>query len=179
MASLATALVGSGPFKFAGWRRGDTVTLARNDGYSGPAREVEDGAVQVHRRSGGGLRGDQDPRGRARLPRLSGPEKPGPAARRSGPEGGLRRRQRGRGDPAAGIWSAPGPLADVRVRRALQHALDRQAIVDGAMYGHGTPDRQPLPRRTPAYVDLTGLYPTTWPRPRRCWRKRVIQTAWT
>ena len=51
------------------------------------------------------------------------------------------------------------PLDDVRVRRAISHALDRAAIIDGAMYGFGTPIGSHFPPQNPAYVDLTGRYP--------------------
>lgn len=33
----------------------------------------------------------------------------------------------------------PGPLQDVRVRRALEHAVNRREIIDGALHGYGRP----------------------------------------
>jgi ABC-type dipeptide/oligopeptide/nickel transport system permease component len=51
------------------------------------------------------------------------------------------------------------PLNDLRVRRAIALALDRKAIIDGAMFGYGTPIGSHFPPRNPAYVDLTGQYP--------------------
>jgi peptide/nickel transport system substrate-binding protein len=47
------------------------------------------------------------------------------------------------------------PFDDVRVRQALAHAIDRQAIVDGAMFGYGTPIGSHFAPHNPAYVDLT------------------------
>jgi len=47
------------------------------------------------------------------------------------------------------------PLDDVRVRRAIAHAIDRQAIIDGAMFGFGTPIGTHFAPHHPAYVDLT------------------------
>jgi ABC-type transport system substrate-binding protein len=32
-----------------------------------------------------------------------------------------------------------GPLANLLVRRAISHAIDRRALIDGAMAGYGTP----------------------------------------
>ena len=43
----------------------------------------------------------------------------------------------------------------MRVREALAHAIDRQAIIDGAMFGFGTPIGTHFAPHNPAYVDLT------------------------
>jgi len=48
------------------------------------------------------------------------------------------------------------PFDDIRVRQALAHAIDRQAIIDGAMFGYGTPIGTHFAPHHPAYVDLTG-----------------------
>lgn len=47
------------------------------------------------------------------------------------------------------------PFDDVRVRQALAHAIDRQAIIDGAMFGYGTPIGTHFAPHNPAYVDFT------------------------
>ncbi|MEX0317783.1 MAG: ABC transporter substrate-binding protein [Ruegeria sp.] len=47
------------------------------------------------------------------------------------------------------------PFDDIRVRQAVAHAIDRQAIVDGAMFGYGTPIGTHFAPHHPAYVDLT------------------------
>ena len=47
------------------------------------------------------------------------------------------------------------PFTDLRVRQALAHAIDRQAIIDGAMFGYGTPIGTHFAPHNPAYVDLT------------------------
>ena len=47
-------------------------------------------------------------------------------------------------------------LTDVRVRKAISHAIDRQAIIDGAMFGYGTPIGTHFAPHNPDYVDLTG-----------------------
>ncbi|MEO9575540.1 MAG: ABC transporter substrate-binding protein [Tateyamaria sp.] len=48
------------------------------------------------------------------------------------------------------------PFDDVRVRQAVAHAIDRQAIIDGAMFGYGTPIGTHFAPHNPAYVDLIG-----------------------
>ena len=47
------------------------------------------------------------------------------------------------------------PFDNVKVRQALAHAIDRQAIIDGAMFGYGTPIGTHFAPHNPAYVDLT------------------------
>lgn len=48
------------------------------------------------------------------------------------------------------------PFDNVKVREALAHAIDRQAIIDGAMFGYGTPIGSHFAPHNPDYVDLTG-----------------------
>jgi len=47
------------------------------------------------------------------------------------------------------------PLNDVRVREAIAHAINRQEIIDGAMFGYGTPIGTHFNPSNPDYVDLT------------------------
>ena len=58
-----------------------------------------------------------------------------------------------------GLNERVAPLGNVLVRRAISYALDRRAIIDGAMFGYGTPIGSHFPPHNPAYVDLTGMYP--------------------
>ncbi|MDJ0824888.1 MAG: ABC transporter substrate-binding protein [Rhodobacter sp.] len=46
-------------------------------------------------------------------------------------------------------------LSDVRVRKAIAHAINRQEIIDGAMFGYGTPIGTHFAPHNPDYVDLT------------------------
>ncbi|MCV0425427.1 MAG: ABC transporter substrate-binding protein [Roseibium sp.] len=47
------------------------------------------------------------------------------------------------------------PLDNLNVRKAIAHAIDRQAIIDGAMFGYGTPIGTHFAPHNPDYVDLT------------------------
>ncbi|MEH6738238.1 MAG: ABC transporter substrate-binding protein [Sulfitobacter sp.] len=49
------------------------------------------------------------------------------------------------------------PFDNVKVREALAHAIDRQSIIDGAMFGYGTPIGTHFAPHNPAYVDFTGM----------------------
>lgn len=153
--SLATAPVGTGPFRFAGWRRGDTVTLVREDGYWGQPAKLRQvkfkfiadpaaayAAIKTHEVDA--------------FPDYPAPENL--AQLRADPALKVVTAS-SEGEVILAINNRAGPLADVRVRRALQYALDRRAIIDGAMYGYGTPIGSHFPPQNTAYVDLTGLYP--------------------
>ena len=51
------------------------------------------------------------------------------------------------------------PFDDVRVRRAMAHAIDRKALMKGAMSGYGFPIGSHMDPGNPYYVDLTSIYP--------------------
>jgi peptide/nickel transport system substrate-binding protein len=51
------------------------------------------------------------------------------------------------------------PFNDVRVRRAMAHAIDRSAIIKGAMSGYGTPIGSHMDPGNPYYIDLISAYP--------------------
>ena len=61
------------------------------------------------------------------------------------------------GETILAMNNARAPFDDIRVREAVAHAIDRQAIIDGAMFGYGTPIGSHFAPHHPAYEDLTGL----------------------
>ena len=63
----------------------------------------------------------------------------------------------GKSDP--GINNKKKPFDDVRVRRALAHAIDRKALIDGALEGLGKPIGSHMVPSDAGYVDLTGMNP--------------------
>jgi peptide/nickel transport system substrate-binding protein len=147
--------IGTGPFAFSRWRRGDRVELARNPDYWGEApalagvtfKFISDPTAAMSAL----LARDVDA-----FPNVPAPESV--AQFQNDPrftvEVGTTE-----GETILAMNSARAPFDTVEVRRALSHAIDRQSIVDGAMFGFGTPIGSHFAPHHPAYVDLTGIYP--------------------
>lgn len=63
--------------------------------------------------------------------------------------------------------ATPGPLQDVRVRRALNMAVDREAIAEVLLRGLGVPAGQPAPRMSTGHDPAIRPYPYDPARARR------------
>lgn len=63
------------------------------------------------------------------------------------------------GETILAMNNARAPLDDVRVRRAISLAIDRQAVIDGAEFGYGIPIGSHFAPHHPDHIDLTGVYP--------------------
>jgi peptide/nickel transport system substrate-binding protein len=151
--AAATAPVGTGPFRFDRWVRGDRVELVRNDAYWGAPVALDRAVFRFISDPTAAyaalLAGDIDA-----FPNVPAPEtlmqfKADPHFQVTV---GLTE-----GETILAINNARPPLDDIRVRRAIAHAIDRQALIDGALYGYGTPIGSHFAPHHPAYVDLTGL----------------------
>ncbi|MBZ6077911.1 ABC transporter substrate-binding protein [Microvirga puerhi] len=148
--------VGTGPFKFKSWTRGDRVELVRNPDYWQPDktkletvtfRFINDPQAQV-----AALRaGDVDAFPNIGAPELFSELKKDP--RFTAVAGNTE------GEVVAGMNNAKKPFNDVRVRRALMHAVDRKALVEGAYSGYGQPIGSFFSPNHPAFVDMTGVIP--------------------
>ncbi|HWJ34521.1 MAG TPA: ABC transporter substrate-binding protein [Steroidobacteraceae bacterium] len=152
--------VGTGPFRFSEWRRGDSLTLVRNADYWGVAASLDRATFKFIADPSAAyaalMAGDVDA-----FDNYPAPESFAQFA----------------ADPRFAVFvgstemetilslnNRRPPLNDLTVRRAIAHALDRNAVIDGAMFGYGTPIGSHFPPRNPAYVDLTGQYPHDIPK---------------
>jgi peptide/nickel transport system substrate-binding protein len=143
--------VGTGPFKLDSWARGDSIRLVRNPAYWGtkPAidsvtfKVIADPAAQVTAL----LAGDVDA-----VPNIGAPES---VAQFQADQRFVVTQGTTEGETILAMNERRPLLQDVRVRKAIQHAIDRQAVVDGAMFGFGTPIGSHFAPHNPAYTDLT------------------------
>ncbi|MEL6583759.1 MAG: ABC transporter substrate-binding protein [Pseudomonadota bacterium] len=151
--SIATNPIGTGPFTFTEWRQGDSVILTRNPDYWGTPVALEEATFKFISDPTAALAamltGDLDA-----FPTFPAPENL--AQFEADPRfrvivGSTE------GETILSTNNTMPPLDDVRVRKAIAHAIDRQAIVDGAMFGYGTPIGTHFAPHNPAYIDLTGL----------------------
>ena len=155
-ATTATKPVGTGPFKLEDWKKGSSITLVKNADYRGAAavkmkkvtfRFINDPAAQVAALLAGDIDG---------MPRFGAPQnlKQFQSDKRFTVEiGGTE------GKTIVSINNKKKPFDDVRVRRAIAAAIDRKAIIDGAMEGYGAPIGSHLVPSDAGYVDLTAVNP--------------------
>ena len=147
--------IGTGPFTFVNWMKGASIELARNDAYWGTKAKLAKISFKIISDPTGAyaalIAGDVDA-----YPIYPAPENLNQF--RADPRftvvvGNTE------GKTIVAINNGKKPFDDVRARRALAHAIDRKAVIEGAMYGIGQPIGSHYAPTDPGYVDLTGLYP--------------------
>lgn len=155
IASDRTNPVGTGPFRFVRWVKGDRVELERFPGYWGPAPQLAKVTFRFisdpSAAAAAVMAGDLDA-----FPNFPAPEvldrlKADP---RFAVVVGTTE-----GKTLLGLNDARKPFDDVRVRRALAMAIDRQGLIEGAMSGYGTPIGSHYVPSDPGYIDLVSKYP--------------------
>ncbi|MFP4450470.1 MAG: ABC transporter substrate-binding protein [Rhodosalinus sp.] len=143
--------VGTGPFRFVSWTQGDSIELARHDDYWGEAPALEEATFKFISDPTAAFAAmmaedidafmafpapenlpqfEADPRFQVLIGSTEG-------------------------ETVLSTNNAQPPLDDRRVRKAIAHAIDRQSIIDGAMFGYGTPIGSHFAPHHPAYLDLT------------------------
>lgn len=147
--------IGTGPFKFVDWQRGSKVVLEKNPDYTGDEvyldlaifHFISDPNAAQNAMLAGEIDGfanfpapetlqifEADPRFNVLVGTTEG-------------------------ETILATNNKAEPFTKLKVRQAIAHAIDRQAIIDGAMFGYGTPIGTHFAPHHPFYVDLLGTYP--------------------
>ena len=164
--------VGTGPFRFVEWRKDERIVLERFDGYWGePPRidrlvfkYIQDASVRfLELRSGD----------------VHGVDNLNPEFIESI-----------RSDPEIQLLTQPGmnvgylamnldrePFGDLRVRRAVNHAVNKQSLVDNFYAGLAVPAKNPIPPSMWSYNDDVAAYEYDPGAPGSCWPRRAWPTG--
>ncbi len=150
--NIKTNPIGTGAFKFVNWVQGDKIELARNPEYWGTTAILENVTFKFISDPTAAFAAvmaedvdyfsafpapenlpqfEADPRFQVIIGSTEG-------------------------ETILSINNKMPPFDDPKVRAAVAHAIDRQSIIDGAMFGYGTPIGTHFAPHNPAYVDLTG-----------------------
>ena len=146
-----TAPIGSGPFKFSEWVQGDRIEIVRSDDYWGEPARLDKVVFKFISEPTAAfaamLAGDVDA-----FPVFPAPENlpifdadPRFKVVVGSTEG----------ETILSTNNKQPPFDNLLVRQAVAHAIDRSAIIDGAMFGYGTPIGTHFAPHHPAYLDLT------------------------
>nr|MCU0912456.1 ABC transporter substrate-binding protein [Paracoccaceae bacterium] len=148
--AAATNPVGTGPFTFTRWVQGDRVEIARNPDYWGEAPALASATFRFisdpNAAFAAMMAGDVDA-----FPNFPAPETLGQF------EADPRFRVivgSTEGETILAMNNIRPPLDNPKVRQAIAHAINRQEIIDGAMFGYGTPIGTHFAPHHPDYVDL-------------------------
>jgi peptide/nickel transport system substrate-binding protein len=151
----ATNPVGTGAFVFRNWVQGDRIEIARNPSYWGAAPALESATFRFI----------SDPT--AAFAAVMAEDVDvfvGFPAPENLPQFEADPRFQvivgsTEGETILAMNNSREPFNNPLVRAAVAHAIDRQAIIDGAMFGQGTPIGTHFAPHHPDYVDLTALSP--------------------
>lgn len=152
-----TTPIGTGPFRFVGWSKGDKVELERNPDYwdaDNPAklervvfRFISEPQAQAAALQAGDVNAFPEFAAPELMESFEGSEQLVTVV----------------GDTelkvVAGMNNARKPFDDKRVRQALMMALDRNMIIEGAWSGYGTSIGSHYTPNNAGFVDLTEVYP--------------------
>ncbi len=155
VSSNASHPVGTGPFKFDRWVRGDRIELSRNEDYWGTAPRLNRAIFKIITDPLSAYTalkaGDIDT-----FPNYPAPENLFLFDQDPDYEVvvGLTA-----GETILATNNKNAPLNNLNVRKAIAHAINRDELINGAMFGNAAPIGTHFAPNHPDYVDLTGLYP--------------------
>ncbi|RNL82705.1 ABC transporter substrate-binding protein [Halostreptopolyspora alba] len=153
--NLDTDPVGTGPYEVADWTRGDSITLQRRDDYWGerPAMETVEFRYfdDENALNNAMLTGDLDVISNVAaaesLDQFTGDD------RYQVIEGTTN------GEVVLALNHDRDVFSDKRVRRAIAHAIDQEALLETVWSGHGELIGSMVPPTDPWYEDLSDVHP--------------------
>ncbi len=143
--------VGTGPFVFTNWVQGDSITVSKNADYWGTPARLDSATFKFI----------SDPTAAFAAVMAEDVDAfPGYPAPENLPQFQADSRFQvllgsTEGETILSTNNKMPPFDNVKVREAMSHAIDRQAIIDGAMFGLGTPIGTHFAPHNPDYLDLT------------------------
>lgn len=146
-----TSPVGTGPFVFSRWVQGDRIEIRRNPDYWGEPAKLEKATFKFISEPTAAfaalMAGDVDAfpvyPAPENLPQLDADPRFTVVVGST------------EGETILSTNNKQSPLDNKLVRQAIAHAIDRKALIDGAMFGYGTPIGTHFAPHHPAYLDLT------------------------
>ena len=150
--TIKTNPVGTGAFQFSNWVQGDRIDLERNDQYWGTSAKLDKVTFKfisdptaafaaVMAEDVDAFVGFPAPEN---LPQFEADSRFQVLVGST------------EGETILSTNNKQPPLDNIKVRQAIAHAIDRKAIIDGAIFGYGTPIGSHFAPHNPDYVDMTG-----------------------
>ncbi|GAA4907338.1 ABC transporter substrate-binding protein [Tessaracoccus lubricantis] len=154
-ATINTTPAGSGPYTFGEWEEGSYIRLASNDAYWGTPGRFTDVYFRYYSdpnaMNAAMLSGQLDIISNLTVPQSI--EQFRDESRYTIHEGTTT------GEVVLGFNHGSAPLQDLKVRQAINHAIDRQTLVDAVWAGIGPLIGSHVPPTDPWYEDLSQAYP--------------------
>lgn len=154
-ANLATEPVGTGPYVFDQWRRGDSITFKVNPSYWGKKPYFQQVTLKYFK--------DPTALNNALLTKtinvIGTVQAPESLAQFQGNDAYEIVEGTTNGEVLLSFNNGKAPFNDVKVRQAARYAIDHKALLDTCWAGRGTLVGSMVPPTDPWYEDLTGLYP--------------------
>jgi peptide/nickel transport system substrate-binding protein len=152
---MATAPAGSGPFQFSDWRAGDRIVLTKNPTYWGTPGRFDEVTFRYFN--------DPNAMNTAMLSDeidiISNLTSPSNISLFSDPTRYTVLEGTTNGEVVLGFNHDRPALADLKVRQAINHAIDRQALMDTVWGGKGELIGSMAVPTDPYYEDLSKTYP--------------------
>jgi peptide/nickel transport system substrate-binding protein len=147
--------IGTGPFQISAWVRGDHITLTKFKDYYEPGVPSLDKVA---------FRFIQDPSAQMAALRAGDVDVIGAAM---SPESAVELKGDGRfrvieglttTDVIVAMNNSKPPFSDIRVRKAITYAINREEVIKGSVFGMAKPIGSHMDPLNPYYVDLSHLY---------------------